>query len=426
MSVESIGEPRQQVVLWRELAQMWPLLSGRRRRALLRTTAELVHRLWREGADLSRVVLDAMAFKPLEPIPEVKPPYGDLGLGREAEPLERLFDKLASLYVQAGSALSRREALYFLRAFLAQEQLEPGSLWEAARRIDRVAARERRLRAVGLYRQALATGVRLREAGAGAVGYWSPQPALPPGDLAGAIRAAEASPDTEVIRAHPNAAVLRGQLFGRDVLIKRYEKRRVPARLKYAVRVSRSQRAYAAAWTLRRIGIPTPAPLGFLSFRAGGLPSESYYIVECIPQTCTLRRWLEQYYGEQPEEARIALRETLLERLLQLYRHGAYHADTKASNIIMPDRPEGPFARMAWIDLDCVRFGAKPSRYQVLRNLVQLNGSVCAFVGRADRLAFLRRMARDFPWVSGAAVQGWIAVQCAWRLQKERWGWAGP
>ncbi len=230
------------------------------------------------------------------------------------------------------------------------------------------------------------------------IGRWPTRPDLSPDALARAIADAEKTP-VRVIKSAAHGRVLRAQLLGRDALIKRYDLPRLADRLKYLLRPSRARRAWAAAQTFIRLGIPTPEPLGFLEIYSGPVPARSYFITAFMPETVSAGPWMRSRMPRQPPELRAAVRKDLLELLLALYRKEIYHADTKTPNLLVLAPEDSARRRFFWIDLECVRFGVRPTRHQVIRNLVQLNGSLRGRTSDEERMEFLRDMARAYPWV---------------------------
>ena len=102
-----------------------------------------------------------------------------------------------------------------------------------------------------------------------------------------------------------------------------------------------------------------------------------------------------------------------------------YHADTKTLNMLATQDEAGAY-RLWWIDLDAARPGHIASRREILRNLVQLNGSVRSWIPEEDRLAFLRDLAWDYPWLRHRDVPGRLRAWTERRLRKEILTRCGP
>ena len=155
-------------------------------------------------------------------------------------------------------------------------------------------------------------------------------------------------------------------------------------------------------------------------------PSTSYFLCAFLGDTLPARRWIKNRYHLLPDDARESFRSHLMDILLTLYRIGLYHADTKASNLLVRT-PDDPAQRaFFWIDLESARCGVRLSRRNVLRNLVQLNGSLGRRVSEEDRFAFLHELARTFPWLARPAVAERIRRWTQRRLEYERDARCGP
>ena len=256
-------------------------------------------------------------------------------------------------------------------------------------------------------------------------GTWKPDPTISIAELTAAVEKAEKAPGTKVIKTEDKIRVLRARLLGRDALIKRYDLIDFGDKLRYLFRVSRARRAWAAARAMTELGIPTPEPLGLLEIYSGPLAVRSYFITDFMSDTQSANRWIKPRLSARPPEFRAQFRKELLDLLLDLYRNGVYHADTKSHNILLR-APDDPAHRaFFWIDLECAKFGARPTRHQIVRNLVQLNGSLGSKVSEDDRMAFLHDMARMYPWLDRPGVAKRIRAWTIRRLLKQKRGWYG-
>jgi hypothetical protein len=130
-------------------------------------------------------------------------------------------------------------------------------------------------------------------------------------------------------------------------------------------------------------------------------------------------KWIKTNYHRRPAEWREQFRRDLVASLLSLYDRGIYHADTKTPNLMMT-HPDDPARRtFYWIDLECVNAGVIPSRHEIVRNLVQLNGSFRHWVPDEDRLAFLHDIARRYPWLDRPRIVNKIRRWTVKRWQNE-------
>ena len=212
---------------------------------------------------------------------------------------------------------------------------------------------------------------------------------------------------------------------GEEVLIKRCRLPRRGQRLRYRFRASRARRAWAAAHTLQQFGFATPTPYAFVECCRGQTPLQSAYVHEHLPRAITARRWIKPHLHRATPVQRDEVRRELSEALLRLYDHGLYHGDTKAGNLLLTFRDEQKERTWHWIDLECMQIGVRATRRRVLRNLVQLNGSIGSKIEDADRLAFLDDLAPRFPWLQDPRVADIIRHRTMQRLRRELSGECG-
>ena len=268
-------------------------------------------------------------------------------------------------------------------------------------------------------------GFPLQRTGASYTVHWAESPAPDPEEILAAVEAGLRSPGRVYSRG-PATSVFRTEVADRPVVVKRFHLPGLGRRLQYLARPSRARRAWAAGRALREAGIPAPAALGFVEVRARGLPLTSLAVAEWMEGAVPVRRWIKAWLHQRPPEVRAAFRGDLAGLLLDLYRRRLYHADTKTSNLLVrhPDDP----ARRAffWIELESMAFGVVPTRRRILRNLVQLNGSIGAKLTDEDRLAFLQDLSGFAPWVIEPWVADQIRVRTLERLNRERRGECGP
>jgi hypothetical protein len=252
-----------------------------------------------------------------------------------------------------------------------------------------------------LYREALHES---RQHAAGRLaGRWAPDAGVTADAFASALALAEQSP-VRIIKDSDRGRVFRATLLGRDALIKRYDLPGIVDKLKYLFRPSRARRAWASAQAFVGLGISTPDPLGFLEIRSGPIPVRSYSITAFMPDAVSAGPWMRSHLPLQTAGVKAAFGKDLLDALLDLYRKGVYHADTKTPNLLVLAPKDSTKRRFLWIDLECVCFGVRPTRHQIIRNLVQLNGSLRGRTTDEERMAFLRDFARTYPWV----LQPWV------------------
>lgn len=224
-----------------------------------------------------------------------------------------------------------------------------------------------------------------------------------------------------VLKNTPHQRVLRGTGENSGLVFKFYSDRGLFARF----RPSRARRALAAALTMRELGLPVVETLGYLESATAIAPFTSCLIMRFIPDAITFREWIKRNHRALAKEQWTAWRVKLRELWLDLERHGIYHDDTKALNILVQTPTTGA-PRFCWIDPESVRPGHRPTKRQILRNLVQLNGSLRSWVPEEERLAFLREVAETHPWLQAPAIEEKIRRWTRERLLNEIRTRCGP
>jgi len=253
-------------------------------------------------------------------------------------------------------------------------------------------------------------------------GFWADDPSVSPESLFQAVEQMLADPQTRPVKQDRRAASWCGELWGRQVFLKRYLILTLEDQLKYLLRVSRARRYWAAARVLTEAGFGTPRALGYLEIRRGLRPVASFVISRWHPLPDG-RRWLEDSRGAGADKRR-RFAAALWEQLRRLYANRIYHRDTKLTNLLVDDA----LGRIAilWTDLECVGLYVSPTRHRIIRNLVQLNGSLPPWVPAAERRWFLELAARDYPALAAPSAARRIHRWTARRLEKERRTGCGP
>lgn len=411
-----------QLTLWPHLAAGWRQRPAAERRAVVAAAARAARAAWLAGADLRALPPATLGFQ-----------VGPAGLGAQFPPNlitphprplppPALRAALAQWFDDLRATLAPGEALRFLRGLLPD--LGRASLHYQARRIvaqaDRLARRRAADRYVGFLGDA---GLAPADA---VVGRWQSGSGPRPEDLLAAIQQAEQDPASHRIKSGPTITVTRARLWDDDVIIKRFDLPADWTRWKYWKRPSRARRAWAAGQLLRESGLPTPEPLGYVEVRRGHLPVTSYAVARLAARAQSGFRWARRTYRRMEEADRAAARRELLTLLRDLYVQGIYHGDTKLTNLLVEERADGTGRTWQWTDLECVSAGARLTRRRLLRNLIQLNGSLRHWVSREDRQAFLAALTRSYPWLAAPRVAAGIEQRTRQRLLRERDGRTPP
>jgi len=396
-----------------QLVARWSSLPAALRYPILRNTGEQLRRYHHSGASLLDVNLRQSHYNPetrqvcLWPPPSSRPHF-------------RLFHfhqlrLLARWHTQLEIRLNTREAIQFLSGFMHKDAGNCDSIRGALHRIRHYAFAEARKLSRRIYQGHLHSG----QLGDGGRGSWRSDPTITPHQLRDALAKAEKSPALQRLKQSERIQVFRVSLFDQDVVVKRYDVYKARDRAKGWARASRGRRAYAAACTLLELQIHTPMPLGFLEgLHPDGHPV-SYFINAWLPEARTARAFIKPRLHQLPLETRYAVGQQLFSLLNQLYDNGIYHGDTKASNLLVTDESDDDHRRFSWIDLESMQFGIKPMRYHILRNLVQLNGSIGRKLPAEERGAFLHRFYPLYEWARDPKLPALIESKTRARLLRE-------
>jgi tRNA A-37 threonylcarbamoyl transferase component Bud32 len=137
-----------------------------------------------------------------------------------------------------------------------------------------------------------------------------------------------ADPDAAMADGTPlkhgnSATVVRVNVAGRDVVVKRYNVPALGRRLRAVLRLRRAVRAWQSAHALRLAGIPTAAPLAVVTERAGALRGPAWLVTEFVE-------------GERLDRVDPTPRiDAIVATLRALTDAGFVHGDAKASNFLV-------------------------------------------------------------------------------------------
>lgn len=403
---------------WHDIAAAWPLLAPRVRRALAASAGRRLHALWVGRDDLRRLPPVLWQAECSVAGWRVHPPDQRRVQLPFRLSTHQALEAMGEWHEATFDWVSRRDQAAFLRAFFKGELADRAAIRFACAELARAARVSSARHAAALYGDHL----RQRRIGTSAAGWWT-DPAVAPDDLRRAVEAAAAGAD--MLKEGSRSRVFRATLMGREVVVKQFEQAGGGRQLKDLFRASRARRAWAAAATLRDLGLPTPEPLGYLDIGEGRAPATTYFVTAHLPGAVSVREWVRRGYGALAPAERQAFRGRMAAALLGLYRRGVYHADTKTLNMLVTHDGAGA-QRLWWIDLDAARPGHIANRHEILRNLVQLNGSVRSWIPDEDRLAFLRDLAWDYPWLMQRDVPRRLRAWTERRLRKEIRTRCGP
>lgn len=184
-----------------------------------------------------------------------------------------------------------------------------------------------------------------------------------------------------------------------DVIMKRYRPPTPWELFKDLFRMSKGKKCWVAANALYQRRIPTARPLACVEEKKWGLVRKSYFLYEFVPHSYVLTLYLRHRFVSPLTPAQLQMKRALLSQcahfVRRLHDRGIYHADLKASNILVREEGSRLF-QFYLIDLDHVAICRRLSRYRRYRNLMQLNKSILnrRVITWSDRLYFLQAYLR--------------------------------
>ncbi|MFZ9023519.1 MAG: DNA gyrase subunit A, partial [Anaerohalosphaeraceae bacterium] len=162
--------------------------------------------------------------------------------------------------------------------------------------------------------------------------------------MAGLDKAMEAG---EILKRGNTCFVSRIQVFGRDVVVKRYNHKGLWHSLRHTLKGSRAKKCWLFGHRLKCLDIPVSKPLAFIELRHCGIIRQSYILNDFI-EGRNIRDYVNQ--PDLDERARQQIRNKAAALVSKIVEHRITHGDLKATNILIcDDQP-------VLIDLDSMKY----------------------------------------------------------------------
>lgn len=169
------------------------------------------------------------------------------------------------------------------------------------------------------------------------------------------------------------------------LVVKRYKTPTAFNRVVYTfLRSTKAERAYRYALRLTEMGFDTPAPVGYVEMKSGGLFKTGYFIslnTDCPSMTEGVARY--------PEPEALALTEAFMRFTVELHEAGVLHNDYNLANILYRRQEDGTY-RFSLIDNNRMRFARRLSRRACLDNFRFINAEWPVYLHIALLYADLR------------------------------------
>ncbi len=413
---EPTEPPVELVLSGPELARMWSDLPGQTRKMLLSGAGRQWFDLWQSGIALDEIPPAMWGWRLQRHGAPLALPASFLTPRRSRVRQQRLVNALASWLHSAMPGLAAEERLRVISAFSNAGSLDRAARRQFLFRVFKAARFVTEERASSVYREVLAETNHLCRQAVDCRGIWLPEGSVSADEFRHDVEAALHGPDAVLLKQSDVATVVLTRLRGEHVVIKRHRLMNASAKLKYRWRMSRARRAWAAGVTMKRLGLPVAEPMGLLEIMRGSRVTGSYIINRWVPDCHTAYAFCRETVAGAPLETRRNLIAFWRDEWLRLLDRGVYHADTKLTNAMVRSAADGR-VELFWIDLECVRAGQRLSRYEILRNVVQMVGLPSAKLSVRDRLFFLRDL--PWPWLRWRTIFRVMDFWTARRLRRE-------
>ena len=177
------------------------------------------------------------------------------------------------------------------------------------------------------------------------------------------------------VYCHKRNVVEKVVLQGGEYVVKTYKRPNLFNRIVYAfLRKSKGERAFQNARRLLDLGIDTPAPVAYVNVYKGALFSQGFYISEFVPYG-TMR---EAFMDVNSGGVDVSLKKDFMSFAFFLHGKNVLPLDFNSGNIFYHyDVATGEY-RFALTDINRMRFGRRPSVFEVMRSFEQFGVQVDA------------------------------------------------
>jgi serine/threonine protein kinase len=204
-------------------------------------------------------------------------------------------------------------------------------------------------------------------------------------------------PDCEIIKDEKKIKVARVRMeiesSVKTVYVKRYNTLSWRYRFGTLFESSRALRSLNGAAILAETGIQTARPLAAVESRSWGMLNRCFFLSEEIEGGKTTGAYWQQdlliVTGKEGMHGRRRFMRGMGELFRSLHKHGIYHNDLKDANIVVRPDSNGGAERFYLVDLEGIRRYRRLNRRRQIKNLVQLNLSLGAYLRPTDKLRFL-------------------------------------
>lgn len=138
---------------------------------------------------------------------------------------------------------------------------------------------------------------------------------------------------------------------GKEVFIKRFNRKGFLYTLKYIFREARPFRVWSSAWAFEKTGIPTPRPMAALAQYKCGIPGNAYLIRNTVPDIVPTLEFFTRL--KENDELKNSYLMAVAQMVVKMHDAGIYHGDAKCSNIYVEECGKNQYSYGLWDLLSC-------------------------------------------------------------------------
>ena len=212
------------------------------------------------------------------------------------------------------------------------------------------------------------------------------------------------------VKQNASRTVLRGQLDGQGVYLKRFHQRSTVHRTARKLGLSDAAHEFDAALNLREHGVTTPEPLAVCCDQGS-----EWVLTREVDSATPADQWGADRFQRDAKGLAVYRRATVLlgELVARMHNAGVLHQDLHTGNVLVQQTDKG--LDLLLMDLHRTVRRRRLSRLARAKNLAMLYHDRLDFTTRTDRLRFLAAYLR---------VSGGPGTLRGWTLLVEKFGWA--
>jgi tRNA A-37 threonylcarbamoyl transferase component Bud32 len=178
---------------------------------------------------------------------------------------------------------------------------------------------------------------------------------------------------------------------GRELFLKRYNRKGVFHTIKNIFRPSRASKVWNTYYGLELRGLNAPMPVAYMEERKLRVLRRSYVVCEFISGYVKLHEFIENRWRDMAGAEKKELISAFGREIGRMHRFGWFHGDLKWSNILVKEKEEnGDDKRnFYFLDIDGSKLKKSLSHYEIMKDIVR-------FAREMERYGIYREEMRGF------------------------------